>query len=136
MLPTQVHNLLVANTSHNHTVDGLLSLIQHLTLAAPDSTVHGLASDTFWVIQHGTLEVDNSAHRLRDVLERVISWADYGVFGGVYRPNRSESGDIDTSELPEDKIYKKQTTQVQAFGISELPVPDIYKPQHPKSGKY
>lgn len=90
----QKHTLSVANSTHSHTVDGNLVLDQYFLLNQPDPGVFLVTSPEIWIVQHHTLAIENTIHTLTDNLSRVINWADYGYFAGIFIKDFNESGDL------------------------------------------
>lgn len=90
----QKHTLSVADSQHSHTVDGNLVLDQYLLLNQPDPGVFSVTSPEIWIAQNNILAVDNTMHTLVDTLSRVINWADYNYFSGIYIKDFGQSGDL------------------------------------------
>lgn len=116
----QKHTLSVANSLHSHTVDGNLVLDQYFLLNQPDPGVFLVTSPEIWIVQHHTLAIESTIHTLTDNLSRVINWADYGYFAGIFIKDFNQSGDLLESGALDAGTLILQNKQLGSFEPTQI----------------
>lgn len=90
----QKHTLSAADSAHSLETDGNILLNQFMLLNQPAPGAFLVTSPEIWIAQNNILAVDNTMHTLVDTLSRIISWADYNYFSGIYIKDFGKSGDL------------------------------------------
>lgn len=132
----QQQNLVISNALHNHFADNLVLSEGKLLLI--NNSNHTLTSDVISLIINFLLETQNSKHFVssNDVL-KIINWDELGVYYGIYKKDRTESGALTPTEIAESLRYKPQRGEGDTFNVVELPSDGIYKPDNNnKTGVY
>lgn len=116
----QQHTLAVADSTHSHIVDGNLVLDQHLLLNQPDPGVFSVTSPEIWVVQNNILVIDNTMHMLVDTLTRIINWADYNYFSGIYIKDFGQSGDLQEVDALDSGTLILQNKNIGLFEPTQI----------------
>ena len=121
----QKHTVSVQDSAHSHTVDGNLALDQYFLLNQTDPGVFLVTSPEIWIVQNNILAIDNTMHSLVDTLTRIINWADYNKYSGIYIKDFAENGEMEQAEQQYGVIVvDKKTNQ------------DTIAPVTPESGVF
>lgn len=116
----QQHTLAVADSEHSHTVDGNLVLDQYLLLNQPDPGVFSVTSPEIWIAQNNILVIDNTMHTLVDTLTRIINWADYNYFSGIYIKDFGQSGDLQEVDALDAGTLILQNKKIGLFEPAQI----------------
>lgn len=111
----QKHTLSVQDSVHDHTVDGNLVLDQYFLLNQPDPGVFLVTSPEIWVVQNHNIVVDNTMHTLVDTLTRIINWADYNKFSGIFIKDFGADGNLQPLEQELGVVIVDKTKNVDTL---------------------
>ena len=111
----QFHTLAVANTAHSLATDGNLLLNQYLLLNQPDPGVFLVTSPQIVLVQHHTLVIDNTMHELINSIARVVNWADYNLFSGIFIKDFGSEGIVEQIEKDSGVVIVDRTQNVDTL---------------------
>ena len=112
----QKHTLSVSDSAHSHEAEGNIVLDKYLLLNVPDPGVFLVTSHEIPLIQNHTLLVDNTLHQLINSLARVIDWAEYNRYFGIYIKDFGDrTKNVDTL-VPAEPHSGTLITEFSAFG--------------------
>lgn len=109
----QHHTVVVSDTTHSLTAEGNLLLTQLLPLNQPAPGVFLATSTEIVLTQKHTLVIENTMHTPIDTLTRIINFADYNRFSGIYIVDRTTN--VDTL-VPATSDSGTLMTEFSAFG--------------------
>lgn len=116
----QKHTLSVANTAHDHVAEGNIVLSQYLLLNQPDPGVFLVTSPEIWIVQNNVLAIDNSWHLFTDTLGRIINWADYNYFSGVFIKDFGQDGELLPGQLDDGIMIADKTKHVDMLVPADI----------------
>lgn len=116
----QKHTLAVSDSEHSHVAEGNIVLTQYLLLNQPDPGVFLVTSPEIWIVQNNILAIDNSWHLVTDTLDRIINWAGYNYFSGVYIKDYGQEGELQPGELESGVVIVDKTKNVATFVPADI----------------
>lgn len=116
----QNHLLTVAGASHDHTVDGDIALNQFFLLNKPDDSLISLSSPELSISQHHLMVIEDSLLGLMDNLGRIIYWADYQYFSGIFIKDFSLSGDLEENGDLDAGMFILKNKQTGSFEPQQI----------------
>lgn len=111
----QQHTLAVADSAHSLATDGNLVLNEYFLLNQPDPGVFLVTSPEISLVQHHTLVIENNLHELVNSIARIINWADYNVFSGIYIKDFSSEGVVEQLEKEYGIVVVNKTQNVDTL---------------------
>lgn len=109
----QKHTLSVSDSAHSNEAEGNIVLDEYLLLNVPDPGVFLATSTEIVLTQKHTLVIENTMHTPIDTLTRIINFADYNRFSGIYIVDRTTN--VDTL-VPATSDSGTLMTEFSAFG--------------------
>ena len=100
----------------------------------PDGTVHTITSDNIRLIERHLLSVDDVIqYTSSKSILKIINWDELGVYSGIYRWARKNSGDLGEASSEGGILVPSRKSNTQSFGTSQ-PDGGIYKRKNNDTG--
>lgn len=89
-------------------------------LNQPDPGVFGVISPEILITQNHNIVVDNTMHTLVDTLTRIINWADYNKFSGIFIKDFGADGNLQPLEQELGVVIVDKTKNVDTLVPADI----------------